>query len=56
MNIGEVSSREVYIFKADEPLASAAAGMIKRHIGVIVMVEEEPDRVQPVGIRRVLPT
>ena len=50
MNVGEVCSREVYIFKADEPLANAVAEMMKRHIGAIVVVEPEPDRVRPVGI------
>src|SRR5512146_1477262 len=50
MNIGEVCSREVYIFKADEPLASAVAEMMKRRIGAIVVVEIEPERVRPVGI------
>lgn len=50
MNIGEVCSREVYIFKAEEPLSNAVAEMMKRHIGAIVVVETEPDRVRPVGI------
>lgn len=53
MNVGEVCRLEDYIFKADEPLASAAAEMIKHHIGAVVV---EPERVQPVGIRRVLAT
>jgi CBS domain-containing protein len=50
MNIGEACSREVYIFQAAEPLANAAAEMMKRHIGAIVVVETEPRRVRPVGI------
>ena len=50
MNIGEVCSREVYIFKAGEPLGSAVGEMMKRHIGAIVVVETEPDRVRPIGI------
>lgn len=50
MNVGEVCSREVYIFKADEPLANAVAEMMKRHIGAIVVVETEADRVRPVGM------
>lgn len=50
MNVGEVCSREVYIFKADEPLANAVAEMMKRHIGAIIIVETGPDRVRPVGI------
>jgi CBS domain-containing protein len=50
MNVGEVCSREVYIFKADEPLANAVAEMVKRHVGAIVVVETEPERVRPVGI------
>ncbi|MBW4052045.1 MAG: CBS domain-containing protein [Proteobacteria bacterium] len=50
MNVGQVCSREVYIFRADEPLANAAAEMMKRQVGAIVVVEPEPDRVRPVGI------
>jgi CBS domain-containing protein len=50
MNIGEVCSREVYIFKALEPLANAVAEMMKRHIGAIVVVEPKPDRMRPIGI------
>ncbi len=50
MNIGEVCSREVYIVRAAEPLAIAAAQMMKRHIGAMVVVEAEPARVRPVGI------
>lgn len=50
MNVGEVCSREVYILKADEPLATAVAEMLKRHIGAIVVVETEPNCVRPVGI------
>lgn len=50
MNIGEVCSREVYIFTAAEPLANAAAEMTKRHIGAIVVVRTEPERVRPIGI------
>lgn len=50
MNVGEVCSREVYILKADEPLASAVAEMMKRHIGAIVVVAPEPDCLRPVGI------
>ena len=50
MNIGEICSREVYIYKAGEPLASAVAEMLKRHVGAIVVVETEGDRVRPVGI------
>jgi CBS domain-containing protein len=40
----------VYILKAEEPLANAVAEMMKRHIGAIVVVETELDRVRPVGI------
>jgi CBS domain-containing protein len=50
MNIGEICSREVYIFEAGEPLANAVGEMMKRHIGAIVVVETEPNRVRPVGI------
>ena len=50
MKIGEVCSREVYIYTPEEPLASAVAEMTKRHIGALVIVESEPGRVRPVGI------
>lgn len=50
MNIGEVCSREVYIFRADEPLTNAVAEMMKRHVGAIVVVETEPKCVRPIGI------
>lgn len=50
MNIGEVCSREVYIFNPAEPLANAAMEMMKRHVGAIVVVESEPNRVRPIGI------
>lgn len=50
MSIGEVCSREVYIFRPEEPLANAVAEMMKRHIGAIVVVEKEGDLVRPIGI------
>lgn len=50
MNIGEVCSREVYIFEPAEPLANAVAEMMKRNIGAIVVVKTEPDRVRPIGM------
>ena len=50
MNIGEVCSREVYIYRAGEPLASAAAQMIKRRVGALVVVESAPGLVRPIGI------
>ncbi len=50
MNIGEVCSREVYIVRPAEPLADAIAEMHKRHIGALVVVEEKPDQVRPIGI------
>lgn len=50
MNIGEVCSREVYIFRAAEPLANAAAEMARRHVGAVVVVRTEAGRVRPIGI------
>lgn len=50
MNTGEVCTREVYILQAEESLASAAAEMMRRHIGALVVVRSEPKRVRPVGI------
>ena len=50
MNIGEVCSREVYIVRPAEPLADAVAEMHKRHVGALVVVEEKPDQVRPVGV------
>jgi len=50
MNIGEVCSREVYIVRPAEPLADAVVEMHKRHVGALVVVEEKPDQVRPVGV------
>jgi CBS domain-containing protein len=50
MNIGEVCSREVYIVRPAEPLADAVAEMHKRHVGALVVVEEKPDQVRPIGV------
>ncbi len=50
MNIGEVCSREVYIVRPAEPLADAVAEMHKRHVGALVVVEERPGQVRPIGI------
>ena len=50
MKIGEVCSREVYIYTPEEPLESAVAEMVKRHVGALVIVKAEPKRVRPVGI------
>jgi hypothetical protein len=50
MNVGEVCSREAFIFKTREPPVNAVAGMTKRHIGTVVVVEPEAERVRPIGI------
>ena len=50
MNIGEVCSREVYIVRPAEPLAKAVAEMHKRHVGALVVVEEKPGQVRPIGV------
>ncbi len=50
MDVGEVCSREVYVFNGAQPLESAVAEMIKRHVGAIVVVESELERLRPVGI------
>ncbi len=50
VNIGEVCSREVYIVRPAEPLAEALAEMHKRHVGALVVVEEKPDQVRPIGV------
>jgi len=50
VNIGEVCSREVYIVRPAEPLADAVAEMHKRQVGTLVVVEEKPDQVRPIGV------
>ncbi len=50
MNVGEVCSREVYIFEAGEPLANAVAEMLKRRVGAIVVADIGLECVRPVGI------
>jgi CBS domain-containing protein len=50
VNIGEVCSRDVYIVTPAEPLADAVAEMQKRHIGALVVVEDKPDPVRPIGV------
>ena len=50
MNIGEVCSRDVYIVRAAEPLAEAIGEMHRRHVGALIVVEQEPGPVRPIGI------
>lgn len=50
MNIGEVCSREVYIVRPAEPLADAVTEMHRRHVGALVVVEERPHQVHPIGV------
>jgi len=50
VNIGEVCSREVYIVRPTEPLAEAIAEMHKRHVGSLVVVDEIPGQVRPIGV------
>jgi len=50
MNIGEICSREVYVFGPEETLADAAAEMERRHVGAVVVIEHEGDCVRPIGI------
>jgi len=50
VDIGELCSREVYIVRPAEPLAEAIAEMHRRHVGALVVVEEKPDQVRPIGI------
>lgn len=50
MQIGELSSREVYIVRRNEPLAEAAKEMRNRHVGCVVVVQEQGSILTPVGI------
>ena len=50
MQVGEVCSRDVYVVRADEPLAEAAKEMCSRHVGSVVIVAVDGDSVRPVGI------
>jgi CBS domain-containing protein len=50
MQIGDVCSRDVYIVRPDEPLATAVREMSTRHIGAVVVVEEQGELVRPIGV------
>lgn len=50
MNIGDVCSREVYMYTPEEPLRSAVVEMTTRHVGALVIVQTEQTRVRPIGI------
>ncbi len=50
MNIEEVCSRDVYFVRPADSLADAVAEMHRRHIGALVVVDQRPDLVRPIGI------
>ena len=50
MQIGDICSRDVYVVRADEPLAEAAREMDRRHVGAVVVVETRGEVTRPVGI------
>jgi len=50
MNVGELSTREVYIVDPSEPLSQAVHEMRKRNVGCVVAVERHGVRVVPIGI------
>jgi CBS domain-containing protein len=50
MRAADLCSREVYLAKADQPLAEAAREMQRRHVGVLVVVQTEGKISRPIGI------
>jgi len=50
MNVGEVCSREVYVVERTEALAEAVREMRQRHVGAIVVVEQQGMLTRPIGI------
>jgi CBS domain-containing protein len=50
MNIGRLCNREVVVVHASEPLASAARAMCENHVGMVVVVSEQPEGRLPVGV------
>lgn len=50
MPVGEICSREVIIMKRTETAKVAAELMRDRHVGSIVIVDDEGDRQMPVGL------
>lgn len=50
MAIGEVCSREVVFAQRDESVAAAAKLMRERHVGCLVVVDEEGGKRVPVGM------
>lgn len=50
MNIGRLCNREVVVVHANEPLSSAAREMCERHVGMVVVVNDQPEGRLPVGV------
>jgi CBS domain-containing protein len=50
MNIGRLCNREVVVVHAGDPLASAAREMCERHVGMVVVVNEQAEGHLPVGV------
>jgi CBS domain-containing protein len=50
MNIGRLCNREVVVVHPHEPLSSAAREMCERHVGMVVIVSDQPEGRLPVGV------
>lgn len=50
MRVGEVCNREVVVTDRNSTLVETAKLMRSQHVGDVVVVEERPDGVHPVGI------
>lgn len=50
MRAGELCTRKVYLARREDPLATAAREMRRRHIGALIVVENVGAAVRPVGI------
>lgn len=50
MSVGKVCTREVIICRPDDTILQAARLMRDHHVGDVVIVDQKPDSVVPVGI------
>lgn len=50
MNVAEVCTRQVFLIRAEQPLADAARLMQQRRVGALVVIEQRGASVRPVGM------
>lgn len=50
LTAGEFCNRQVVVAHPAEPLMTAAQRMLDRHVGCVIIVEEQPDGRHPIGV------